>query len=177
METYRLIVSKRDLRTYTDRPIPRDVLLRILDAGRRSGSARNRQPWEFVVVTDRGQLTRLSRTGRFTAHLATAAAVVVVLVDAARDLFDAGRCAQNMMLAAWSLSVASCPATLHDDAEARMALSLPDGPVIATAIAFGYPHPAGRGHIEGLTLRILAGRGRKPLAATVHWNRYGVRSV
>ncbi|MDR7420585.1 MAG: nitroreductase family protein [Armatimonadota bacterium] len=177
MDAYRCIVSKRDLRTYADRVIPRETLARILEAGRRSGSSRNRQPWQFIVVTDRDQLARLSRTGRFTTHLATAAVVVAVLVDATRDLFDAGRCAQNMMLAAWSFGVASCPTILQHDAEARAVLGVPTGPVIATAIAFGYPHPAGRGPIERLALRVLTGRGRKPLTDLVHWNRYGQRAV
>jgi nitroreductase len=175
MDAYRCIVSKRDLRTYAGEPIQDAVLRRILEAGRRSGSSRNRQPWEFIVVTDRDQLARLSRCGRFAGHLATAAAVVVVLVEAPRDAFDAGRCAQSLMLGAWSLGVASCPATLHDDAQARAVLGLPGGPVIATAVALGYPHPAGRGRAERLVLRVVAGRGRKPLAAMVHWNRYGAR--
>lgn len=176
MDAYRCIVTKRDLRTYTDRPLEDEVLRRILDAGRRSGSARNRQPWQFVVVTDRDRLKRLSRCGRFAAHLSGAVTVIVVLVEAARDLFDAGRCAQNLMLAAWSLGVASCPVTLHHEEETRGILGLPAGPVVAIAIALGYPHPAGRGRIERLALRVVAGRGRKPLPALVHWNRYGNRA-
>jgi nitroreductase len=175
MDAYRRLVSKRDIRTYADRPVPDDVLTRILDAGRRSGSARNRQPWHFVVVTDPTIRRRLARCGRFAAHLAAAPAVVVLIVDGPRDLFDAGRCAQSMMLAAWSLGVASCPVSLHDAQGTRETLGLPDGRVVATAIALGYPAPAGRGRIERLALRILAGRGRRPLPALVSWNRYGTR--
>ncbi len=177
MDAYRCIVTKRDLRTYTSQPIDRPMLLQILDGGRRSGSARNRQPWEFVTVTDHAVLERLARCGRFAGHLAAAPAVVVILVEGVRDLFDAGRCAQSLMLAAWSLGVASCPVSLHDDREARAALGLPDGPVVAAAIALGYPHPRGRGRIERLALGILTGRGRKPLKDLVHWNRYGSRGA
>lgn len=177
MDAYRCIVSKRDLRTYTDEPIPDSLLMRILEAGRRSGSAVNRQPWAFIVVAEREQLRRLSGCGRFAGHLATAAAVVVVVVDAARDLFDAGRCAQSMMLAAWAHGIASCPTTLHHDARAREILGVPDGLVLATALAFGYPHPKGRGRLERAVLRVLAGRGRKPLAALIHSGRYGVRAT
>lgn len=177
MEAYRCIVTKRDLRTYTSQPIDRPVLLQILDAGRRSGSARNRQPWEFVAVTDRATLERLARCGRFAGHLAIAAAAVVIIVEGARDLFDAGRCAQSLMLAAWSLGVTSCPVSLHDDRETRATLGLPDGPVVAAAIALGYPHPRGRGRIERVALGVLTGRGRKPLEALVSWNRYGSRGA
>ncbi|MDR7522916.1 MAG: nitroreductase family protein [Armatimonadota bacterium] len=175
MDAYRRIVTKRDLRTYTNRPIPRDVLVKILEAGRRSGSARNRQPWEFVVATDPKTLARLARCGRFASHLAAAAVVVVIVVESARDLFDAGRCAQSLMLGAWCLGIASCPATLHHEAQAREVLGVPEGRVMATAVALGYPHPRGRGRIERLALGILAGRGRRPLDDLVHWERYGNR--
>lgn len=177
MDAYRCIVTKRDLRTYTEQPLPEEVLTRVLDAGRRSGSAVNRQPWEFIAVTDRLQLHRLSRCGRFAGHVATAAAVVIIVADAGRDLFDAGRCAQSMMLAGWAQGVASCPATLHHEHAAREILGIPDGRVLAPAIAFGYPHPKGRGRIESVALKILTGRGRKPLATLVHRNRYGTRNA
>lgn len=175
MDLYRCVVTKRDLRTFTGQAIEPGLLRRILDAGRRSGSARNRQPWQFVAVTDREVLQRLARCGRFAGHLASAPAAVVILVEEQGHLFDAGRCAQSMMLAAWSMGIASCPVTLHHDAETRAALGLPEGPVVATAIALGYPDPRGRGRLERLALRVIAGRGRKPLADLVHWNRYGRR--
>lgn len=175
MDAYRLLVTKRDLRTYTDQPLAERILIKILEAGRRAGSARNRQPWEFVVVTDRAALAALAKCGRFSTHLASAAAAIVVLVEGTRDLFDAGRCAQSMMLAAWSLGVATCPVTLHQEEQVRALLDLPAGRIVATTIALGYPHPRGRGRIEALALSILAGRGRRPLAHLVHWNRYGLR--
>jgi nitroreductase len=173
MTAYDAIVSKRDLRTYTDRPLSEDTLLRILNAGRMSGSSRNRQPWHFVVVRDRARLRELAAYGRFAGHLPGAAAVVCVVVDGPAAMFDAGRCAQNLMLGGWALGVASCPATLHREKEARAFLRVPDGRLIATAIAFGYAHPAGRGAVERAALRILAGRGRRPLASMISWEQFG----
>jgi len=119
MDAYRCIVTKRDVRRYTETAIDRAALIQILEAGRSSGSARNRQPWQFIVVTDPSLLARLARCGRFATHLARARAGIVLTVDTPRALFDAGRCAQNLMLAAWSLGIASCPVTLQDDAEVR----------------------------------------------------------
>ncbi|MGH2404098.1 MAG: nitroreductase family protein [bacterium] len=176
MDAYKCLLTKRDLRSYTSQPIDRGALLKILEAGRRSGSSRNRQPWRFIVVTEREALSRLARCGRFAGHLATAGAAVVIAVDGTRDLFDAGRCAQNLMLAGWSLGIASCPATLHHDAEARRALGVPDTVILATAIGFGHPNPRGRGRLERLALGIITGRGRKPLDALLHWNHYGNRA-
>lgn len=176
MDAYRCIVTKRDLRRYTGAAIDRPALMQILEAGRRSGSARNRQPWQFIVVTDPSILTGLARFGRFAGHLARASAGLVLTVDTPGALFDAGRCAQNLMLAAWSLGIASCPVTLQDNAGVRQALGLPPEAVLAVTIAMGYPDPRGRGRLERLALAVVARRGRKPLEALVHWNRCGNRA-
>jgi len=173
MDAYRCIVSKRDLRRYTPTAIERPALLQILEAGRRSGSARNRQPWEFIVVTDPAALGDLARGGRFAGHLARAAAGIALLVDSPGALFDAGRCAQNVMLAAWNLGIASCPVGLRDDGEVRRILHLPERAVLATTIALGYPDPRGRSRAERLALAVVAQGGRKPLESLVHWNWYG----
>jgi len=173
MDAYACITGKREIRTFADRPLERGVLLKILDAGRRSGSSRNRQPWHFVVIEDRQRLRALARCGRFAQHIAGAAAAVVILVDAARDAFDAGRGAQNMVLAAWSLGIGSCPATLHRGDAARALLGAPGSKSIAIAASFGYPHPRGRGPLERAVLGVLTGRGRRPLASMVSWEEYG----
>ncbi len=175
MDAYRFILSKRDLRRYTERAVDREVLVKILDAGRRCGSARNRQPWQFVAVTDRRSLRRLAGCGWFSGHLASAAAAVALVVGGRGDLFDAGRCAQAMMLAAWSFGIASCPVSLHREEEARGLLGLPPGPLLATVLALGYPDPRGRGRAERLALRVIGGRGRKRLEEVVHWEIYGRR--
>lgn len=173
MDTYRCIVTKREIRTFTDQPLPEEILQAILNAGRMSGSSKNSQPWHFVVVRERARLRELSGFGRFAQHVASAAAAICVVLDSPRALFDAGRCAQNMMLAAWNAGVASCPASMHRGDEARGFLGAPEGHVVATVISLGYPHPKGRGPIERTALRILAGRGRRPLAPMVSWERYG----
>lgn len=173
MDAYRCIVTKREIRTFTAQPLPEEILGNILNAGRMSGSSRNSQPWHFVVIRDRARLRELAGFGRFAQHVATAAAAVCVVVDSPRALFDAGRCAQNMMLAAWHFGVASCPASMHRADDARAFLGAPAGHVVATVISLGYPHPKGRGTIERAALRILTGRGRRSLASMVSWDRYG----
>jgi nitroreductase len=173
MDAYHCVISKRDLRRYADRRLDRETLAKILEAGRRAGSARNHQPWEFVAVTQRDGLEQLARCGLVAHHLRHAQTAVVITIDGPNDLFDAGRCAQNMMLAAWALGVASCPVTLQRVGEVRRALAIPAGRTIAITIAFGYPHPDGRSRTERLALAVVAPRGRKPLTAVVHWERYG----
>lgn len=173
MDGYRAIVTKRDIRSFTEEPIPVALLHKILHAGRMSGSSRNRQPWHFVVVRERDRLRTLARYGRFAQHVATAAAAITVIVDEPAQVFDAGRCAQNIMLAAWSFGIASCPATTHQAQEAKHFLGVPDEKTLVVVISLGYPHPQGRGPIERAALRILAGRGRRPLTSMVSWERYG----
>lgn len=174
MDAYRCVVTKRDLRTFTDRPVEHETLLQILNAGRMSGSSRNRQPWHFVVVRDRTRLKDLAAYGRFAQHIASAAAAVIVVIDDPAYAFDAGRCAQNMMVAAWSFGIVSCPATLHRASDAKTFLRIPPAKTLAVAISFGHAHPRGRGAVERTALRILAGRGRRPLESMVSWEQFGL---
>jgi nitroreductase len=131
VDAWLAIASKRDVREYADTPVPEDVLTRILDAGRLSGSARNRQQWNFVVV-ETAQV-ELAATVHAPSNV-LGAALVVAIVGAAGGM-DVGRCAQNMMLAAWNDGVASCPNGINDpEAAARIC-----GDEVKTVLSFGYP--------------------------------------
>ena len=126
---YTAIASKRDERRYADRPLPEEVVTRILDAGRLSGSSKNRQDWQFVVVSDREALAQVVYAPQ---NVQTAALAVAIVCPRA---FDVGRAAQNMMLAAWGEGVASCPNGISD---ADAAERLVGGPP-AIVLSFGYP--------------------------------------
>ncbi len=130
------IVSKRDTRRYADRPIPDGTTRRILDAGRLAGSAQNRQPWRFLVVESEDARTRLAETVYAPANVRGARLVVAIV---GRSGFDTGRCAQNMLLAAWNAGVGSCPNGLSDRESAHAALGLGADEEIAIVLTFGYP--------------------------------------
>jgi len=160
MDTYQAIVSKRDRRAFLDRPVPEEVLRRILQAGRMTGSSKNREPNRFVVVRDperRRGLAALARWGDWLAG----APLIVVIVQTEEHQFDAGRCAQNLMLAAWNEGLGSCPAHLPEPEVARL-LGVPPGLAVNRVIGFGYPDP-GR---PGAPPRVL--RRRRPLGELVH---------
>jgi nitroreductase len=132
VDTYLAIASKRDERAYAPTPIPEDVRRRILDAGRLSGSSRNSQRWEFVVVAGDDRQP-LAETLDAPGHVRSAALVVAIVGDARP--FDVGRCTQNMMLAAWNEGVASCPNGVRDpDAAAAVC-----GGDVKAVISLGYP--------------------------------------
>ncbi len=154
--------------------MPDDVLEHILQAGRWTGSAKNVQPWQFVVVRDRQTLEQLSTCGRYASHLKGAAfAIVIVTQPGWGSSFDAGRCAQSMMLAAWAEGVGSCIASMSDEACARSALGVPEPNEVITAISFGYPKKDAPKTIEGQPREdVLAQIGRRPLNEIVHWEHW-----
>jgi len=129
MDVFQAIASKRDVRAYAVTPVPPEVEQRILDAGRLAGSARNRQEWQFVVVADKDAL---AQTVYAPENVRTAA--LVIAIAGARG-FDAGRCAQNMMLAAWDEGVVSCPNGIADAEAAERIV----GAEVGVILSFGYP--------------------------------------
>lgn len=164
MDAYRAIVDKRDQRAFLDRPIPEDSLRRILQAARMTGSSKNREPNRVVVVRDRERLARLGAFGAFAAWLAGAGAAIVI-AQVQEHQFDAGRCAQNMMLAAWAEGIGSCPAHLPE-AEVAKLLDIPAGLAVNRVIGFGYVDPARARAPKSVARR------RLPLTELVRWERW-----
>ena len=146
METWSAINTIRVVREFADRPLEAADVDRILNAGRRTASSKNRQDWAFIVVRDRAHLRELAEVGRYADHLARATLAVALVRPAAKNehqlatyLWDLGRAAQNMVLAAWELGVGSVPATVYDlDLAARL-LGLPDDRRCDFLLSFGYP--------------------------------------
>ncbi len=173
MDAYLAVVGKREVRHYQTRPIPEDDLTKILEAGRASGSSRNRQPWRFVVVTDRARLRELSAAASRPSNVSDCAAAVVVALTNPRAAFDAGRAAQSMMVAAWSLGIGSCPNTPTDEATLKKTLGMPEDLSVPTVLSFGYP-AAGepRPRQKADPVRVLARINRLPFADVVHRETY-----
>ncbi|HWC12018.1 MAG TPA: nitroreductase family protein [Acidimicrobiales bacterium] len=142
MDTYEAIVTKRDTRQFRPDPVDEADLRRILQAARMAGSAKNEQVTRLLVVVEEGERARLAECGRFARWLPSAPVVVVFVVPAEGGRpFDHGRMAQNMMLLANSLGLASCPMTFHDGDCARRVLGLPDDRSAPMGVAFGRPGP------------------------------------
>jgi nitroreductase len=146
METWDAIRARRNVRTFQDRPVPSDDLDRILEAGRRSPSASNRQPWDFVVVTDRSQLQELTTVWQGARHLAHAAAAVVMILGIPEeqryltiDQYDLGQATMEMMLAATDLGIGSGHSAIGDQEACRRILSIPEDRICAYMLALGYP--------------------------------------
>lgn len=143
MDTYLAIASRRDERRTRPDPLPDDAVERILDAGRLTGSAGNRQPWAFVVPTTRARVEALAAAVFVPDNVLGAGLVVAVLVEGRGPTrFDAGRATQAMLLAAWNEGVASCPNGIADQEAARAATDAAEGEEVAIVLSFGLPERA-----------------------------------
>jgi nitroreductase len=164
------IRTKRAVREFQDRPLPEQIVRAILNAGRRSQSSKNTQPWQFIAVQERDTLKALSECGTYARHLAGAALGVAILTpdpdEKFQTLFDAGQAAAYMQLAAWELDVGSCLASIYEPEKAREILGFPPGWQVRICLSFGYPLEAGK-----LTAPPKKG-GRRALEEVVHWEKW-----
>ena len=134
------VASKRDSREYSGGPVPDEAVRRILDAGRLAGSARNRQPCRFVVPEGEAVPAVADAVYR-SSNVVDAGLVAVIVVSPGGGLvdFDAGRTAQNMMLAAWAEGIASCPNGIADPELLAGALGIEAPERAVIVLTFGPP--------------------------------------
>jgi nitroreductase len=173
MDVSTAIATRRSVREFADRPLDAAHLERILNAGRRAGSSKNLQRWDFVVCRDRAHLRELAAVGPWAGHLTGAAAGIALVTPNPRDadsplsvMFDLGQAAENMMLAAWELGIGSVPATVYDHDLARRLLGYPTDLHCEYLLSFGYPKDP-----STLTRPPKRG-GRRALAEVVHDERW-----
>jgi nitroreductase len=141
MDAFLAVASKREVRRYDARPLEEDAIRRILEAGRVAGSASNRQNRRFVVLGDRDAVAEAV----YAPDNVRGATLAVAIVVAGKGPlgFDAGRAAQNMMLAAWNEGIGSCPNGVSDPERMREVVGHTPDEQVATVLSFGYPARSG----------------------------------
>lgn len=171
METWDAIRARRNVRSFTDKPIERVQLDQILEAARRTPSSRNWQPWDFVVVTDRAQLQELATVWVGAGHVAGSAATIALVIPDFEDAreasiaqYDIGQATMSIMIAAADLGIGSGHSAVGDQELARRLLGLPQDRICAYLIALG--HPADR------PLAPLTKINRRPFEDVVHRDRF-----
>jgi nitroreductase len=169
MQTQDAITSRRNVREFTDQPIRPEDLDQILEAGRRSPSSQNWQPWDFVVVTDRAQLRELSQVFYGAHHVANSAATIAIVAPVAdnefrRAQFDLGQATMSMTLAATDLGIGSCHAGVADLELARRVLGLPADREWVLLLSLGYP--------ADRPLAPVRNPKRRPFGEVVHRGRW-----
>lgn len=146
MDAWEAVTARRNVRVYSDRAIDPSDLDRILEAGRRTPSSRNSQPWDFVVSTDPARLQELAKVWQGAGHVAGSAATIGVVVAASDDArhremvaFDLGQAVMQMMIAAAGMGIGSAHAWVVEQDQARRVLGLPGDRELAWLVSFGYP--------------------------------------
>jgi nitroreductase len=166
--------SLRTVRFFSGEPVSQEALDDILEVARWSGSARNRQPWKFLVVRDRGTLERLAALEGYAQHLA-GAAVAIVLVMAGnpakfeQETFDEGRLAERISLAAASHGLGAAVGWFAGEGRGavKRILRIPAERLVRTVLSLGHPAqnpPRGKSTLL---------QGRKPLSDLVYEEHYG----
>jgi len=163
MEVFDAVRTLLAVRNYQDRPIPEDVIRRVLEAGRLSPSAMNKQPWHFVVVQDRDALRRLGELVRTGPYIAQAPLAIVVAIDRTPlSVSDASRAIQSMLLTAWSEGIGGNWSGFGSLNEVGDFLGIPSELDVLAVLPLGYPADAiGQGK-----------KNRKPLDQIAHRERW-----
>ena len=164
MEVFEAIRTMQAVREYQDRPVPEDVLRRVLEAGRLTASGMNAQPWHFIVVQDPETVRRLGALAKTGPYIAGAPVAIAVAVNRTRlAVSDASRAIQAMLLTAWADGVGGNWVGFGGLDEAKLLLGIPEELDLLAMLPLGYPTAAlGRGKKE-----------RKPLAEIASRERYG----
>ena len=161
MEALEAIRKRRSVRKFTGEPIPGEELEKIVDAGRLAATGSNRQPWDFVVVTDREMLDRLTVVGKW---MKKAAAIIAVVLDPASRwwLEDGSAAIENMLIASTALGYGSCWVegdSLPHEEELKILLGVPKGKRLLALIPVGVP-------VDWPTVE------KRPLESVLHWQKY-----
>ncbi len=164
MDTYDAVRTMLAVRKYQDKPVPEEVVKKIVEAGHLSGSSMNLQPWRFVVVQNRETLRRLGALAQSGPYIAQAPLAVAVAIEKTRfAVSDASRAIQSMMLSAWSEGVGSNWVGFSGLQQVNAVLGVPPELDILAIVPFGYPADAvGRGK-----------KKRKPLAEVAFKEQFG----
>lgn len=177
MDLTQCVQTERATRDFVDQPVSEGTIEAVVDHARRAGSGHNRQPWTFVVLTERDRIDTLAGFGNYTTPLRRAPVGIVVTVDDSdsayrheHNVFDCGRAAQNLMLAATARKLGTVPQGISEREPAAQFLELPADKDVLIAIAMGYPPSDPDELIEGVDKESeLHHLGRKPVDEVLHW--------
>jgi nitroreductase len=161
MDALEAIRRRRSVREYTGDPIPREDLETIVDAGRLAATGNNKQPWDFVVITEREMIDELKVASRW---MEKAGAIIAVVMDSSSRwwLEDGSAAVENMLIASTALGYGSCwleGYTLPREEEFKALLGVPEEKRLLTLVPIGVP-------TEWPT------KDKKSLEDVIHWERY-----
>ena len=166
MDTFDCIATKLDIREFSKQKVPLEIIEKILEAARLTGTGLNTQHWRFIVVEDRDNLNKLAEDSTSGKWVTNANFAIIVLTNPKYNyhMIDAGRVLQNMQLAAWNFGVGSGLFTGIREQNFRKDFSIPEQMNITIVVGFGYP---AKKNLTGKR------KNRLPLIDLVHYEKYG----
>jgi nitroreductase len=163
MDAIEAIRLRTSVRKFQDREVPREALETIVDCARLAPSGWNKQPWTFVMVTDRKLLEGIAATAKYGRFIARASACLAIATEETETrLEDACAAVENAIVAASSLGIGSCWVNSFRQAHSAAVESLlrfPEGRELTVLLALGYSADAER-------------RPKRPLAEVLRWNGF-----
>lgn len=180
MELETCVKSARATRSFTDAEVDTETIERLIEYARHAGSGHNRQPWTFIALTERDQINELASFGNYTTPLTHAPVGIVIAVDKGdssrrneHNIFDCGRAAQNLFLAAVEAGLGTVPQGISDREDAADFLNLPDEKRVLMAVAVGYPSETPATTIEGVPkFEELHHPSREPVSELLHFETH-----
>jgi nitroreductase len=176
MDVFEAVQERKSIRAYQDKPVPRETLERILEAGRLAPSARNVEPWHFIVVTDKEKLKALSK-GLYAKFIASAPLVIAVCGDkkASPDWYvvDAALALENMILTAVSEGLGTCCVGSLSEPDVKALLRVPGNFEVLVLLVVGYAEE--KVDLSSKLLRLV--RARKVLSDVASEEEFGKRFV
>lgn len=162
MNFEKVVEKRRSVRRYKDTPVPREKLLKILEAARIAPSAMHKQPWHFIVVEDKETIKKLAKQD----WAAGAPVMIVGLADQEASpnwcSNDLGIALEHIVLAATSLGLGTCwMGQTGREEMIRGLLGIPDNFKVVAVVPVGVPDET------------PAPKERKSLDEIVSWERYG----
>lgn len=143
-----VIRERGSIREYQDRAIPKDELLKIIEAATLAQSAANHQPWQFIVVTEPATKVKLVEAAHNQSFISEAATVVVCLANPGESgkvgsfdsfLVDLAIAAENIALVAWELGIGSCWIGAFNEEKVKQLFGVPRNIRVVSLLALGYP--------------------------------------
>ncbi len=160
MDVFEVVRTVLAVRSYKDKPVPPDMVRRIVEAGRLTASSQNGQPWHFIVVENRDTLRQLGALAKTGPYIAQAPLAIVVAIENTEfAVSDASRAIQSMILTAWSDGIGSNWVGFSGLGAIKPLLGIPDNLDVLAIIPFGYPAKAvGKGKKKRKSLAEVAHR-------------------
>jgi len=172
MDVFEAIQKRKSSRSYESKPVPKETLEKLLEAARLSPSAKNIQPWHFIVVTEAEKRKALSE-GIYAKFLTGVPAVIVLCGDekASPDWYvvDVALAGENMVLAATAEGLGTCWVGSFDENDVKALLGIPDTLRVVALLAVGYAKD--KTNITTKVIRFI--RRRKTLGEIASWEVYG----